>query len=36
MAARPPDFGEQAEEVLAEFSFNAKEIAELKQGNVCK
>jgi crotonobetainyl-CoA:carnitine CoA-transferase CaiB-like acyl-CoA transferase len=30
MVARPPDFGEQTEEVLAEFGFAADEIADLK------
>jgi formyl-CoA transferase len=34
MAARPPEFGEQTEEVLAEFGFGAEEIAELKQRKV--
>jgi len=34
MAARPPEFGEQTEEVLAEFGFSAQEIAELRQGKV--
>ena len=34
MAARPPEFGEQTEEVLAEFGFDAKEIAELRQAKV--
>jgi crotonobetainyl-CoA:carnitine CoA-transferase CaiB-like acyl-CoA transferase len=34
MAARPPEFGEQTEEVLAEFGFNAGEIAALRQGKV--
>ena len=31
MAARPPEFGEQTEEVLAEFGFGEDEIAELRQ-----
>jgi formyl-CoA transferase len=31
MAARSPEFGEQTEEVLAEFGFNAGEIASLRQ-----
>ena len=31
MAARPPEFGEQTDEVLAEFGFAAEEIAELRQ-----
>jgi crotonobetainyl-CoA:carnitine CoA-transferase CaiB-like acyl-CoA transferase len=34
MAARPPEFGEQTDEVLAEFGFNTDEIAELRQGKV--
>ncbi len=34
MAARPPEFGEQTEEVLAEFGFTADEIAELRQRKV--
>jgi crotonobetainyl-CoA:carnitine CoA-transferase CaiB-like acyl-CoA transferase len=34
MAARPPEFGEQTEEVLAEFGFPAEEIADLKQRKV--
>src|SRR5690349_13911587 len=34
MAARPPEFGEQTDEVLAEFGFDATEIAELRQGKV--
>ena len=34
MAARPPEFGEQTDEVLSEFGFSGKEIAELKQGKV--
>jgi len=34
MAARPPEFGEQTDEVLAEFGFDAKEIAELRQAKV--
>jgi crotonobetainyl-CoA:carnitine CoA-transferase CaiB-like acyl-CoA transferase len=34
MAARPPEFGEQTNEVLAEFGFSADEIAELKLGKV--
>jgi crotonobetainyl-CoA:carnitine CoA-transferase CaiB-like acyl-CoA transferase len=34
MVAPPPEFGEQTEEVLAEFGFSASEIAELKQKNV--
>jgi crotonobetainyl-CoA:carnitine CoA-transferase CaiB-like acyl-CoA transferase len=34
MAARPPEFGEQTEEVLAEFGFAKDEIAELRQRKV--
>ncbi|MBV9560255.1 MAG: CoA transferase [Bradyrhizobium sp.] len=34
MAARPPDFGEQTEEVLAEFGFGTEEIAELRRRKV--
>src|SRR5882757_8436676 len=34
MAARPPEFGEQTEEVLAEFGFGADEIATLRQAKV--
>ena len=34
MDARPPEFGEQTEEVLAEFGFAPGEIAELKQRKV--
>ena len=34
MAARPPELGEQTDEVLAEFGFNAKEIADLRQAKV--
>jgi crotonobetainyl-CoA:carnitine CoA-transferase CaiB-like acyl-CoA transferase len=34
MAARPPEMGEQTDEVLAEFGFDAAEIAALKQGKV--
>ena len=34
MAARPPEFGEQTEEVLAEFGFSSDEIAHLRQGKV--
>ena len=34
MAARPPEFGEQTEEVLAEFGFSADEIAELRKRKV--
>ena len=31
MAVRPPEFGEQTEEVLAEFGFGKDKIAELRQ-----
>jgi crotonobetainyl-CoA:carnitine CoA-transferase CaiB-like acyl-CoA transferase len=34
MAARPPAFGEQTEEVLAELGFSATEIAALRQDKV--
>ena len=34
MAARPPEFGEQTEEVLSEFGFAADEIAELRRAKV--
>jgi len=34
MVARPPEFGEQTNEVLAEFGFDAKEIAALKEARV--
>jgi len=34
MAARPPEFGEQTEDVLAEFGFVKDEIAELRQRKV--
>jgi crotonobetainyl-CoA:carnitine CoA-transferase CaiB-like acyl-CoA transferase len=34
MAARPPEFGEQTEEVLAEFGFAAEEINDLRQRKV--
>jgi crotonobetainyl-CoA:carnitine CoA-transferase CaiB-like acyl-CoA transferase len=34
MAARPPEFGEQTEEVLAEFGFGSDEIADLRQRKV--
>jgi crotonobetainyl-CoA:carnitine CoA-transferase CaiB-like acyl-CoA transferase len=34
MAARPPEFGEQTDEVLREFGFSAQEITELKRGTV--
>ncbi|WP_234679608.1 CaiB/BaiF CoA transferase family protein [Bradyrhizobium monzae] len=34
MVARPPEFGEQTDEVLTEFGFNAEEIAKLRQAKV--
>jgi len=34
MAAPPPEFGEQTEELLAEFGFSAGEIAELRKAKV--
>jgi crotonobetainyl-CoA:carnitine CoA-transferase CaiB-like acyl-CoA transferase len=34
MAARPPEFGEQTEEVLAEFGFSVDEIAKLRLARV--
>ncbi|SDR80996.1 CaiB/BaiF CoA transferase family protein [Bradyrhizobium canariense] len=34
MVARPPEFGEQTEDVLTEFGFSAGEIAELRQAKV--
>jgi crotonobetainyl-CoA:carnitine CoA-transferase CaiB-like acyl-CoA transferase len=34
MAARPPEFGEQTDEVLAEFGFSAEEIGKLKETKV--
>ncbi len=34
MAAPPPEFGEQTDEVLTEFGFAAAEIAELRKANV--
>jgi formyl-CoA transferase len=34
MAARPPEFGEQTEEVLAEFGFSNDEISSLRQNKV--
>jgi formyl-CoA transferase len=34
MVARPPEFGEQTEEVLAEFGFNKDEIAGLRQKKI--
>jgi crotonobetainyl-CoA:carnitine CoA-transferase CaiB-like acyl-CoA transferase len=34
MVARPPEFGEQTDEVLAEFGVSSAEIAELRQAKV--
>ena len=34
MAARPPEFGEQTDDVLAEFGFSADEIGSLRQNKV--
>jgi crotonobetainyl-CoA:carnitine CoA-transferase CaiB-like acyl-CoA transferase len=34
MAARPPEFDERTEEVLAEFGFGAEEVAQLRQAKV--
>jgi crotonobetainyl-CoA:carnitine CoA-transferase CaiB-like acyl-CoA transferase len=34
MVARPPEFGEQTDEVLAEFGFSKDEIADLRQRKV--
>jgi crotonobetainyl-CoA:carnitine CoA-transferase CaiB-like acyl-CoA transferase len=34
MTARPPEVGEQTEELLAEFGFGAEEMAELRRGKV--
>ena len=34
MVARPPEFGEQTDEVLAEFGFEADEIAALRKAKV--
>ena len=34
MAARPPEFGEQTDELLAEFGFSAHEIEGLRQAKV--
>jgi formyl-CoA transferase len=34
MAARPPEFGEQTDEVLTEFGFSADEIGQLRQKRV--
>jgi formyl-CoA transferase len=34
MAARPPEFGEQTDEVLGEFGFSADEITDLRRHKV--
>jgi crotonobetainyl-CoA:carnitine CoA-transferase CaiB-like acyl-CoA transferase len=34
MAARPPEFGEHTEELLAEFGFGADEIKDLRASKV--
>jgi crotonobetainyl-CoA:carnitine CoA-transferase CaiB-like acyl-CoA transferase len=34
MAARPPEFGEQTDEILAEFGFTGDEIGNLRQAKV--
>jgi crotonobetainyl-CoA:carnitine CoA-transferase CaiB-like acyl-CoA transferase len=34
MAARPPEFGEQTDEILSEFGFSAAEIADLRERKV--
>jgi len=34
MAVRPPEFGEQTEEVLTEFGFSAEEIGALRRDKV--
>jgi len=34
MVARPPEFGEQTGEVLADFGFTADEIADLRGAKV--
>jgi crotonobetainyl-CoA:carnitine CoA-transferase CaiB-like acyl-CoA transferase len=34
MAARPPEYGEQSEEVLTEFGFSADEISKLRHANI--
>ena len=34
MSARPPEFGEQTEEVLAEFGFTKDEIASLRKNKI--
>jgi hypothetical protein len=35
MAARPPEVGEQTDEVLVEFGFSSGEIAVLKRARSC-
>jgi formyl-CoA transferase len=34
MAARPPEFSEQTDEILKEFDFNAEEVANLRQRKI--
>ena len=34
MVARPPEFGEQTEEVLAEFGFTSDEISSLRRNKI--
>jgi crotonobetainyl-CoA:carnitine CoA-transferase CaiB-like acyl-CoA transferase len=34
IAAPPPEFGEQTDEVLSEFGFSSQEITELRQAKV--
>jgi crotonobetainyl-CoA:carnitine CoA-transferase CaiB-like acyl-CoA transferase len=34
MVARPPEFGEQTDEVLKEFGFNKEEVARLREAKV--
>jgi crotonobetainyl-CoA:carnitine CoA-transferase CaiB-like acyl-CoA transferase len=34
MAARPPEFGEQTDEVLGEFGFSTDEITDLRRHKV--
>ena len=36
MVARPPEFGEQTDEVLKEFAFGADEIAALRTAKVVR
>jgi crotonobetainyl-CoA:carnitine CoA-transferase CaiB-like acyl-CoA transferase len=36
MAARPPEFGEQTDEVLAEFGFTKDEIGSLQQKKIVR